>query len=219
MVREETVRAMSRVVSVFLTAWLVLASANSAFGQAGGYGGGAPGGSGGFDEGQQSDDDGPKGTRLNISPREDPYTAAMIMRQRGNYAEAMPILQELADLGRGFEMAQLELGNCYFDLARRAKDDHEAQRKRTIGLAWVLKAAYGGLGAADERLVRLYLDGEGIPADRLEAGRWYLLWQHNPSRLRLGAAGFNDALEQRLKGSLTPSDWVEAEHRASAGLR
>jgi hypothetical protein len=209
---------MSRVVSVFIAAFMALALTNAAFAQMGGGGGGAPGG-GSFDSSQSDDEDAPKGTRLNISPSEDPYTAAMLMRQRGNYKDAMSILQQLADLGHGFELAQLQLGNCYFDLARRATDDHEAQRRRTIGLAWVLKAAFGGLGAADVRLVSLYLDGEGIPKDRIEAGRWYLLWQHNPSRLRLGAAGFDEALEQRLKGSLSPVEWGEAQHRALAGLR
>lgn len=167
----------------------------------------------GWDQSMSNKSQAPLGSR---PKQQDPYSAAMEMKQKGNYAEAMPILEQYAVVGRGFEVAQLELGKCYFETAKQDKDEKSAEQKRTLGLGWTLKAAIAGLGTAQEQLVRLYLDAEGVPYDPIEAGKWYYLWKRNPARMQLGAASFDAMLENRLKASLDPAGWTDAQQRADA---
>jgi TPR repeat protein len=144
----------------------------------------------------------------------DPYSRAMLLKQKGQYSEAIPLLQELAKQGHGYEVVQLELGKCYFDLAAHATTPAEAAQLKTKGFAWVLKAAGNGSGTAEEELVRLYLDGNGVPVDRVEAAKWYFLWRRNPSRMQIGNAQFDAGLEARLKASLHSAQWQDAQKRA-----
>jgi hypothetical protein len=203
------------VTAVIIFALTVLTT--PALAQQGWNGGGGPGGSGGgVAPGGGGGDQKPQAPLGSRAGQQDPYSRAMALKQKGNYAEAMPLLEQIANIGRGYEIAQLELGKCYFDVATQDKDKDSAQRSRTLGLGWILESANGGLGSAQEQLVRLLLDGNGLPADPVEAGKWYLLWKHNPARIQLGAASFDATLEQRLKEALQPADWNDAQQRADA---
>jgi hypothetical protein len=148
-------------------------------------------------------------------PRDDVYTQAMKLKQKGQYSEAVPILESMAIQGHGFEIAQLELGRCYYDLSRQpAASADTAARQRIQGFAWILAAANAGFGLAEQEMVRIYLDGMGVPTDRWEAGKWYLLWRRNPSRMQIGTSQFDAGLEARLKAKLSAADWKEAQQRA-----
>jgi hypothetical protein len=148
----------------------------------------------------------------------DPYSRAMVLKQRGDYEKALPLLKSVAGLGIGYEVAKLELGKCYYELARKETTAEGAVRQRTLGFASILAAANGGFHLAQQELVRIYLDGDGVPVDPPEAGRWYLLWKNNPSRMQIGAIQFDVVLEQRLKATLTPAEWQDAQNRANHSL-
>ena len=159
-------------------------------------------------------DDAPKSSGKAPRAPDDLYTQAMKLKQKGQYSDAMPILEAMAIQGRGYEVAQLELGKGYYDLAKQATTPDAAAHQRMLGFAWILTAANFGFGLAQQELVRLYLDGTAVPMDRLEAGKWYLLWRHNPSRMQIGANQFDAGLEQRLKAALRPAEWQDAQQRA-----
>src|SRR5437868_467948 len=53
--------------------------------------------------------DGPDGGR---QARPDPYETALEVRHKSGCLEAIPLLEPLAALGRGHEMAQFQLGQC-----------------------------------------------------------------------------------------------------------
>lgn len=144
----------------------------------------------------------------------DPYTAAMSFKQKGEFDKAVPLLTAIAAQGVGYEIAQLELGRCYLQMADHAPSPKVAWADRTRGLGWVLKAAEAGFGGAQEEIVRLYLDGTAVPQDVVEAAKWYLLWRRNPSRMQIGASHFDTGLETRLKEAMRPVDWRDAEQRA-----
>lgn len=152
-------------------------------------------------------------------PPDDVYTRAMKLKQKGQYSEAMPILEAMALQGHGYEVAQLELGKCYFDLAHQATAPEAATKSRVQGFAWILSAANAGFGLAEQEMVRLYIDGPGVPTDRVEAAKWYLLWRHNPSRMQIGTSQFDAALEARLKAVVRPAEWKDAEQRADKWQR
>jgi TPR repeat protein len=144
----------------------------------------------------------------------DPYTRAMAFKQKGQYSEAMPLLEAMAIQGHGFEVAKLELGKCYFDLARQATTPDAIAHSRTQGFAWILAAADEGFGLAEQEMVRLYLNGPGVPIDRVEAAKWYLLWRHNPERMQIGTSQFDVGLETQLNAVARPADWKDAQQRA-----
>ncbi|HLY58652.1 MAG TPA: hypothetical protein VKS60_24025 [Stellaceae bacterium] len=167
---------------------------------------------------QQGWDQAPSGSSskgLGSKPEhEDIYTRAMDFKQKGQYSDAMPLLEAMAIQGHGFEVAQLELGKCYFDLARQATTPDAIAHNRTLGYSWILTSANEGFGLAQQELVRLYLDGPGVPIDRVEAAKWYLLWRRNPSRMQIGSSQFDVALETKLKALARPADWKDAQTRA-----
>ena len=158
---------------------------------------------------------GSSGKGLGTKPEhEDIYSRAMDLKQKGQYSDAMPLLEAMAIQGHGFEVAQLELGKCYFDLARQATTPDSIAHNRTLGYSWILTAANEGFGLAQQELVRLYLDGPGVPIDRVEAAKWYLVWRRNPSRMQIGSSQFDAVLETKLKALARPADWKDAQQRA-----
>jgi TPR repeat protein len=211
-------RSLYRPTRLFLAALLIIltlagiGAARAQQGYGGGTGGtgggvgGAPGGGGG--QASQAPSVGAS------KPVDDIYTRAMKLKQKGQYSEAMPLLEAMSIQGHGYEVAQLELGRCYLDLARRATDPVVATHQQVLGYAWILAAANAGFGLAEQEIVRLYLDGGGVPIDRVEAGKWYLLWRHNPSRMQIGSNQFDVGLETRLKAGLKAAEWVDAQKRA-----
>ena len=111
-------------------------------------------------------------------------------------------------------MAQLQLGQCYLQLARSATSAAQAEQSRVQGATWVLKAANSQLSTAQEQAAKLTLDGSGVAADPIEAGKWFLLLQRNPLRPLVGPAVIDLDLQQRLHQRLTDADWQQAQMRA-----
>ncbi|MBN9066612.1 MAG: SEL1-like repeat protein, partial [Rhizobiales bacterium] len=69
---------------------------------------------------------------------------------------------------QNYDTAELELGTWLVE-GRGGPADLEG------GFRWLKQAAEGGNVAAENRLAKLYLNGIGTKADKVEAGAWYVL--------------------------------------------
>lgn len=147
-------------------------------------------------------------------PQADQYQKAMEYKEKADCPKAIPLLEPLANRGHGFEVAQFQLGQCYIETARSAASPADAQRARTDGAAWIIKAANSQNPSAQQEAIRLYQDGIGVAADPAEAGKWLLVLQRNPMRRLYGPAVVDPDLEQRLNKQLTPEQWSDARARA-----
>jgi len=145
-----------------------------------------------------------------------PYEQALRYKQQGNCVKAIELLEPIAISGHGYEIAQLNLGQCYLAVAE-TKTDVEARRKdRLTGIKWIIDAAQAGLAPAQEQLVRLTLAGGWVKIEPSEAGMWYLLWRRNPARTQLGVGDLDPVLKQKLQTMLTAEDWAKANALADA---
>ena len=158
----------------------------------------------------------PGGDHLAEQPQlpPDPEGKAEELRLHGKCDEAIPILRRLAANDRD-DIAQYNLGQCLLDAGKTAADaQHAAQLHE--GARWVIRTANMGLPNAQLSLVTVYLDGSGVTADPVEAGKWALLYHGNGTRLAIGMPDVSDDLRARLDSALTDKAWVEAESRANA---
>jgi hypothetical protein len=138
------------------------------------------------------------------------------LRLRGKCDEAIPIFRALASRGSGFEIARYNLGLCQLDIAKGAADAQRAASLASEAAANIRKAADGGLPGAQLKLVSLYLDGTGVGADPVEAGKWSLIYHANGTRIVLGLPNVSSELQARLDAALTDKAWAQAQLRADA---
>jgi hypothetical protein len=143
------------------------------------------------------------------------YTEALATKEKSGCAEAMKDLSLLASWGRGYEVAQYHLGDCYLELA---KIEVEPERAASLakGFEWLALAANSANVDAQGRLAELYLHGVGTAPDPAEAGKWYLLNQRHSIRREIGAKDVPFVLVQELERDLTTAEWTEARLRADA---
>ena len=142
------------------------------------------------------------------------YDRAVKLKGEGNCAAAIPLFEPLAKLGKGYEVAQLQLGQCYLQVAGTASTAAAADADRANAAKWILLAANSDQPSAQEQAAKLLLNGTGIAADPIEAGKWFLLLQRNPLRSIIGPATPDPALQQALQRQLTAAQWQEATSRA-----
>jgi TPR repeat protein len=145
-----------------------------------------------------------------------PYEQALRFKQQGNCVKAIELLEPIAASGHGFEIAQLNLGQCYIAVAETKADAEAKKKDRLTGIKWIIEAAQAGLAPAQEQLVRLTLTGGWVKIEPTEAGMWYLLWRRNPARTQLGASDLDPTLKQKLQTMLTAEDWAKASALADA---
>lgn len=146
--------------------------------------------------------------RVELPP--DPEGKAEELRLHGKCDQAIPILRTLA-ANEHDDIAQFNLGQCLVDLSKGNHNPALAQE----GVQWILKTANKGLPNAQLSLVTIYLNGDGVAQDLIEAGKWSLLYHSNGTRLAIGMQDIPDALQARLDGTLTDTAWSEAQKRAS----
>jgi hypothetical protein len=144
------------------------------------------------------------------------FETALKLKQSGDCPKAMQLLEPLAKSGHGFEVAQLNLGQCYLKVADAKPEATDATDSRKTGVNWIVRAANAGLAPAQEMLARLTLVGGKFRVEPPEAGKWYLVWKRNPTRSQLGASEFDPAVLRQLQATLTDDDWAEAGRRADA---
>ena len=138
------------------------------------------------------------------------------LRLNGKCTEAIPIFRDLAARGAGFEIARYNLGLCLLDLAKAEPDAQRAASLKHEAAAQIMRAANGGFPGAQLGLVTLYLDGNGVGTDPVEAGKWSLIYHANGTRQVLGLPDVSHDLQARLDGVLTAKTWAEAQSRADA---
>jgi TPR repeat protein len=149
--------------------------------------------------------------RLNAN---DPEGIAEDLRLNGKCDKAVPIFRRLAERGTDYAISQFNLGLCLFDLAKAEHDATQAAALNKEGAQWVLQAANAGFGKAQTMAVVLYLDGLGVAADPVEAGKWAYIFHDNGSRLVLGLPDISADTRSRLDAVLTGDKRREAHARA-----
>jgi TPR repeat protein len=134
-------------------------------------------------------------------------------RLRGHCDIAIPTFRRLAALGEGYEDAEYNLGLCLLEVA---KIEHDAQQTadRQEGIKHIIAAADAGFGKAQVRVIALYLDGQDVPADTVEAQKWALIYHDNGTRLALGLPDIPPELRTRLDAALTGPMRADARKRA-----
>jgi hypothetical protein len=142
------------------------------------------------------------------------YEQSLKLLEQGECEQAQERLAPGGQAAAGYEVALLDIGNCYLQSADKISDPDLAQRTRELGAGWVLFAANAGVRRAAEEAVRLYLDGKIFIADPYEAGKWYLLWSSNRSQMQLGQVEFDPDLMKQINGAFTQETWAEAKARA-----
>ncbi len=136
------------------------------------------------------------------------------LRVEGKCDKAVVMLRPIAERGTGHEIAQLDLGLCLFDLAKADKDAKHAGDLRAEAADWILRAANGGFAKAQALAVLLYLDGNGVAADPVEADKWAILYHSNGMRLGIGLPDTPPDVRKRLDATVSDTQEAEARKRA-----
>jgi hypothetical protein len=128
----------------------------------------------------------------------DDFSVGFRAYQRGDYANALRIFQQLAEQGE--TLGQIYLGLMYEKGQGVAQDYAEALR-------WYRKAADQGEALAQINLGVMYHFGQGVTQDYVQAHMWYSL---------AVARGEKDARKYRdsLANQMTPAQIAEAQKLA-----
>lgn len=153
-------------------------------------------------------------TKFELPP--EPEAKAEGLRQDGKCQQAIPIFRALAAQGYGYELSQYYLGLCLLEISKAQMDAQRATSLKHEGAGWIIKAANSGLPNAEQSLATIYLDGDGVDSDFVEAGKWSLIYHTDGQRLALGLPDISPSLQARLNSVLTEKAWAEAQSRASA---
>lgn len=100
---------------------------------------------------------------------------------------------------QNYDTAELDLGTWLVE-GRGGTVDLEG------GFRWLKQAAEGGNVAAENRLAKLYMNGIGVKADKVEAGAWYVLARR---------AGLSDPQMDIFFGNLSVDEQKQAIGRAN----
>ena len=124
-----------------------------------------------------------------------PLEDAIVAYNRGDYATALRLFQQLAD--KGSATAQLNLGIMYANGQGVAQNYAEAVK-------WYGLAANQGLAAAQHNLALMYTNGQGVPQNYVLAYKWFSL---------SAAQGHAEAVKGRdfITARMTPVEVDEAQ--------
>ena len=135
------------------------------------------------------------------------------LRVEGKCDKAVPMLRPIAERGAGHEIAEHDLALCLFDLAKADTDLKHAGEVRAEAAQWVVRAANGGFAKSQALAVTLYLDGTGVTADPVEAGKWAILYHRNGMRIAIGLPDLAGDVRKRID-ALSDAQESEAKKRA-----
>jgi TPR repeat protein len=135
------------------------------------------------------------------------------LRIEGKCDKAVPMLRPIAERGAGHEISEHDLALCLFDLAKADGDAKHAGELRSEAAQWVVRAANGGFAKSQALAVTLYLDGNGVTADPVEAEKWAILYHHNGMRIAIGLPALVPDVQKRLD-ALSDAQESEAKKRA-----
>jgi TPR repeat protein len=121
------------------------------------------------------------------------------------YLEGKGVEQNQTQAAEWFKKAALRgLPDAMLDYGVLVYRGEGVQKNETIGIQWLMLAAQHGVPIAQNRLARLYANGDSDP---VEAAKWHIL-------ARKGGKG--DQLLDDYIARLTPEQIAEAEKRAAA---
>lgn len=120
------------------------------------------------------------------------FVAASDLAKTGNCVSAVPVLQCLAREGQGAAPAQFLLGECLLKTQQASGSSAKGE-----GVAWIMRAANGGLLDAQRRLFTAYQSGTVVPLDRARAQKWLVLAETNQLALSLGRNVETDYVAKR----------------------
>jgi hypothetical protein len=171
----------------------------------------------------QEDDTGAAQNNADVDPRitaykdhNNPEIIAEGLQRNGKCDEAVPIYRRLVAAQSRHEELQFNLALCLFALAKAQHDVKQMQALNQEGAEWILRAADAGVEKAQAMAVLLYLDGTGVAADPVEAGKWAYIFHDNGTRLALGEPDIDPAVRDRLNAALTGDKRREAHARADS---
>jgi len=140
------------------------------------------------------------------------FSRGVELKQLGDIEGAIPHFAQVAGMGKGYELAQFHLGDCFMKQAEAEADPFWASNRTREGVFWITLAAQSGESNAQAHLAQLNFSGNGVDVDRAEAGKYLLLAEANPM------AGFlnNSSREglAQIQQSLSSEEWEEARVRA-----
>jgi uncharacterized protein len=118
-----------------------------------------------------------------------------------NYTESGQWYAKAA--AKGVAEAQFQLAVRYYEAGKQAKKNYET------AFSWFYKAALQGMPQAQYNVALMYQLGRGVPTNRVEAYKWYII---------SAAQGYTKSLAARenLAGDLSRKDVTEGERRAAA---
>ncbi len=137
------------------------------------------------------------------------YEKALAAKADGDCTQAITGLERIAAFGRGFEIAQYHLGDCYLRLAAIGEPDQK-NALEIKAANWLIKSAQSNNVDAQLALIPLYLNGTAVAQNPIEAGRWFLLFERNPALHTFSAATLDPTVKDRLYAMLTEEDWLTA---------
>ena len=144
------------------------------------------------------------------------FDDALAFKNQGEYAEAAELFEEMARLGGGWEVAQFHLGECKLALSAQAIDQSSRQQLRNEAFFWIHLAAHSGNAEAQGRLAEFYWKAIGTPKKRVDAGKFLVLYEHNPSKRAFGLNIVSRELAQDIRKGLSEDEMAQAEVLASA---
>lgn len=152
---------------------------------------------------RRGDDGRPIPTARELDPAGTQYSDTMDKAASGDCTDTtVSVLTCYAYRGHGYEGAQTALGLC------------QVQNKNmSEGVTWLSRAANSGWPDAQKALAGIYLKGDGVAADKIEAGKWAQLYRKNPSLLSLGVQP-DKKLAEQIRAELTQAERIEASLKA-----
>lgn len=131
-------------------------------------------------------------------------TYARKIKAEQGCAEAAPAFRVIASFGKGYEVAQYELGAC---LLEAAGDDPEAVLFREEALLWLRRAAWAGNARAQGTLARVLsgapaAEAYGIAPRPEEALGWAMIYKENAAHELYGLALVDPAVLAHMKSGL-----------------
>lgn len=124
-------------------------------------------------------------------------------------AAAAPAYRVAAGMGKDFEVAQYELGDCL--LTMQGKNAADTAMFRQEGMLWLNRAAYAGNARAQYRLAILHASPVGGQHDPALALQWALAYRKNSQADLYGQGPLPSTMVDGLRRDLPPEAVADAE--------
>lgn len=142
------------------------------------------------------------------------FARASDFKDRKQYREAAQTFSLVAAWGRGWEVAQYQLGTCLLALADQPTALDSPADLRREAFLWIKLAAESGNKAAQSRLALMLRDGIGTAPDLMEAAKYSILAEQGSGDIPLVRSSAEAAVGASLQQRLKPAEWAEATRMA-----